>query len=53
MWHQASAGPDGISVTVLKTSFDFLAKPLSTIMTDSFTSGVLLDDWKLTIVKPV
>jgi hypothetical protein len=48
-----SVGYDGISTTVIKSSAEYLATPLSYIINISLSQGVFPDAFKLSIVRPI
>ena len=48
-----AAGPDGISIFLLKNTADVLAKPLCKLFNYSLEAGVFPSDWKTSNVVPV
>ena len=48
-----SPGPDAITASVLAHCAECLSLPLSLLMKQSFTSGILPFDWKTAIVRPI
>ncbi|KAJ3665853.1 hypothetical protein Zmor_001320 [Zophobas morio] len=48
-----SPGPDAITASVLAHCAECLCLPLSLLMKQSFTSGILRFDWKTAIMRPI
>ncbi|KFW97390.1 hypothetical protein N336_03727, partial [Phalacrocorax carbo] len=48
-----SMGPDGIHTRVLRELVEELTKPLSIIYQQSWLTGEMPDDWRLTNVTPI
>ena len=48
-----AAGPDGIHGKILKDCASSLAQPLSLLLTMSYNTGTISDEWKLADVVPV
>ena len=48
-----SSGPDGIPVSIIKTCSNYLSKPLSFLINNSFRSGIFPDSLKIAKVIPI